>query len=104
MIRPCIKCGGDAPLVKDCGYSSFNPHWVQCSQCGHRSASDRSGPKAAIEMWNAQAEEADFIKELANLRADNERLKSMLSDLSIRSESTCVCIELREAAEAEGDE
>lgn len=68
-IKPCSECGGEAKL-HDCGYSTFNPHWVQCSECGLKSAGD-------IKDWN------DMITALKSKRVPSKE-KRRLSDALAR--------------------
>lgn len=32
--EPCPKCGKKEAVQKDCGYTTFNPVWVECT-CGY---------------------------------------------------------------------
>lgn len=76
QVKPCVKCRSDQYKMRNCGYSSFDPHWVECADCGHQvKQSGDWGKKSAICTWNKMWEEEEFIEDLQRLRNENEDLK-----------------------------
>lgn len=49
--RPCPKCKKGEPVRKDCGYTSFNPVWCECSndRCDWR-------VEGTYRYWNEAAD------------------------------------------------
>jgi hypothetical protein len=35
-MKPCPLCGCKKAEQRDCGYSSFNPVWYECPDCGFK--------------------------------------------------------------------
>ena len=71
ILRPCSACGNTEPTIKDCGYTTFNPYWVECSECDYKTESSY-GRDSAIANWNKVWEDGQFLKELGNLRSREE--------------------------------
>lgn len=79
--KPCVKCKSTNIAHRDCGYSSFNPHWVECKDCGHKGSSNSYGKRGATELWNTLWEDDRFLIELQEMRATLESLTAIVGAL-----------------------
>lgn len=51
----CRKCGCKDIKIDDCGYSSFNVGWAQCTECGHKLKWNNMGCfpyDDIVRLWN----------------------------------------------------
>jgi len=67
--KPCPECGGQAKKF-DCGYTTFDPTWVECQNCHLRS-------DGGITAWN------DMVTALTSKRVI-AKSKRRLSDALAR--------------------
>ena len=71
MAKPkqvCPKCGKKEAVEKDCGYSAFNPVWVECP-CGYRLDGTMSNWNRVVKAMNSTEEIPKRRQKLADTLA-----------------------------------
>jgi hypothetical protein len=63
--EPCPKCGKKDAVQRDCGYTTFNPVWVECP-CGYRLDGFASNWDRIIRAMRSKAKISKRKQELSN--------------------------------------
>jgi hypothetical protein len=78
---PCIKCGCDEVKFVNCGYSSFNVGYGECTKCNHSVKCDidwNSPDSEIIRYWNRENDPVQLIqtyeREIINF---NDKIRSL---------------------------
>ena len=66
--EPCPKCGKKEAVEKDCGYTTFNPVWVECP-CGYQLKGTADNWDRIIRAGKSKAKISKRKQELANTLA-----------------------------------
>ena len=78
---PCIKCGCDEVRFVNCGYSSFNVGYGECTKCNHTVECNldwNSPDSEIIRYWNRENDPVQLIQSYEReIRVLNEKIKSM---------------------------
>lgn len=84
-FRPCPKCESKDISAYDCGYSSFNPGWAECNNCGHKANAigkwvDNNKSISIVEGWN----EIPIEEQLEIEKKKVETLRNQLEDANLK--------------------
>lgn len=77
-LQPCVRCLHESPVIKDCGYTTFNPYWIECPECGLSSSDNRPTQysiSVVVDRWNSDWDDAKAREELNCLRQENAAMK-----------------------------